>query len=162
MEKVKRERIATGFASVAGILGLVAITSYSRFILVGSAKPVFATWIVFLVTSSLSFWTYWSANRPGERSVIANMGNALDLAGPTIVLTSMFIRGNVPVAFDRFESCCLVVSIAILVVWRMKRNSSSMSNLLIQVVMVVAYFPTFHRLWSATINTEPLEMWALS
>lgn len=147
-----KQPIAWVIAALVMFMGL----RYSWLTWHGQIQPVLATWVIFAVAASLSWWTYWSSPR---HSVSNNMGNASDLVIVWMILiTIMVSRHSSRTSFNWFEIGCLTATGIILLFWRFSRRHTT-SNLLLQVLMSVAYLPTLYQLWRATANTEPLVVW---
>ena len=122
----------------------------------GDIQPVMATWLLFCVAVSLSLWTYWSSKK---HSVVSNVGNAIDFIIVWMILASIIFLGkNVRLGFNGFEIGCLIASAIILVFWRISKKHQA-SNLSLQGIMTIAYFPTLRQLWSAKDNTESFSIW---
>ncbi len=121
-------------------------------------RPVFTTWLLFFVASSLSLWTYWSTER---HSVMGNIANVADAFVCAAILAGVVIFEKGNLMGSAFDEYCLAASAVILVFWRITKHHA-LSNLSLQAVMAIAYLPTFFELWHATVNTEFLPMWILS
>lgn len=130
---------------------------YIMLIKQGEIKPALATWTIFVVSVILSFQTYWST---GKKSIIANIANATDVVAVIGIFTSILIFGKGNLTFNLFEIYCLAASFGILIFWKTSKKHT-LSNILLQVIMTVAYLPTFYRLWFATTNTESFLVWSI-
>ncbi|MFA5872282.1 MAG: hypothetical protein WC858_06230 [Parcubacteria group bacterium] len=142
------------------VLMLLVAARYSWLICTDkNTSPVLATWILFLAASFLSFWTYWNTR---EHSLIGNMTNFSDLIAVTVILGSILIaRGKESrLGFTKFQFFCLIASGIILILWKLGNFSPKTSNMLLQTIMTIAYFPTLGKLWSAKNNPEPIEVWS--
>ena len=127
-------------------------------------KPVLASWIVIATTMMLSFVTYWTKNQ--KRSLIANVGNAISvLSTGSIFLAVAYVtvvdhRG---LKFNYFQLGSLTAAAAIMAWWYrlvwIRKVTSTLPNVLIQVLMAVGYAVTAEKLWHATHNTEPMFTW---
>ncbi len=121
-------------------------------------RPVFTTWLLFFVASSLSLWTYWSTEK---HSVVGNIANVADAFVCAAILTGVIIFEKGNLMGSAFDEYCLIASVVILVFWRVTKHHT-LSNLSLQAVMTIAYLPTFFELWHTAVNTEFLPMWILS
>lgn len=145
-------------AYVVTILMLIVGFRYSWLTWQGEIQPVLATWVLFLVAVGLSFMTYWSTTK---HSVAGNIINVVDLFNVCLIMFSILVLGkNIRLGFNLFEIGCLVASGTILIFWRLSRKHAT-SNMALQAIMTVAYFPMFYQLWHASRNTEQLGVWVL-
>lgn len=148
--------VRRGTAIIAALVVLLVDARYCWLVWRGDAAPVLATWLLFAVAVSLSFATYWASEK---HSIVGNIGNAVDVVGVWAILLFVALLGkHVRLGFSPFELGCLVASGLILLLWRASKLHAT-SNLALQVVMTVAYFPTIAQLWGATSSTEPLAFW---
>ncbi len=147
---------------VAGMIAaLIMIVQASVYIWrtgYGSARPVFTTWVLFFVASSLSFWTYRSSKK---HSLIGNVANLADMFICGAIVIGILIFRSHNLLGNRLDVYCIVISGIILLFWRITEHHD-LANILLQIVMATAYLPTFAKLWYATQNTEPLVVWIMS
>jgi len=144
---------------VGVLVGLSICGYYSFLIYTEKIHPVFATWFLFGVAVSLSFKTYWST---AKHSFVGNIGNTIDFFSTLIILFSVvFLGKNTRFNFTIFEIWCLIACGVVLVFWKISKQHV-ISNLCLQIVITVAYFPTFETLWYAKENTEPFLGWTVS
>ncbi len=154
-----RKRIKMIFAVITAVLIAVNAFWYVYFIIQGNIHPTLMTWIMFLVTVSLSLWTYRSTK---NNNIFDNVCNTVDLFA--VILTLIFIilfDKRVRFSLNAVEVFCILFSILILFFWRITKRHE-LSNILLQIIMVVAYFPMFYQLWNATEPTESLINWSIS
>jgi hypothetical protein len=143
---------------IAFVVGIGMGFRYVYLIVQKEIHPALATWVLFCVAVSLSFRTYWSSKK---HSIVGNVGNFVDLILVWIILVGIFLFGeNNSFLFRPFEIGCLVASGIILLFWVLSKKHL-LSNLLLQVIMTVAYFPTIYNLWYATKNTESFSVWCV-
>lgn len=155
---MKKEKIALVTAVISACIWFFMTTYYVWLIMQNEIQPVLTTWILFCVAVSLSFRTYWSSKK---HSVVGNIGNFIDLGVVWLILLSILLFGkNINFAFNTFETCCLVASLGILLFWKLSKQHM-LSNIALQVIITVAYFPTIYRLWYATQNTESFSVWSI-
>lgn len=155
MDKERVANVSAGAAVVAGSLeGIICVLSMKY----GNVRPVFTTWLLFFVASSLSFWTYWSSK---DHSIRGNIANFMDMFICGIITLGIISFAGNDVMGRSIDIYCLITSAIILVFWRMKKRHET-ANILLQIVMAVAYFPTIMKLWEASRNTESLPMWVLA
>jgi hypothetical protein len=144
-------KIAAGIALLEGAICVVSVKYLG-------VRPVFTTWLLFFIASSLSFWTYWSSKK---HSVRGNIANFMDMFVCGVITLSILSYAGGDLVGRSIDIYCLIASALILVFWRIKRQHGT-ANILLQLVMVVAYLPTIGNLWEATRNTESLPVWILA
>jgi hypothetical protein len=62
--------------------------------------------------------------------------------------------------FTKFEKICLYLVIFIFLIWITSRQNV-LANILVQIILVIAYLPTLIHLWKSQENTESLSAWSL-
>ncbi len=143
---------------IVTVLMLIVGFRYSWLTWQGQIQPTLATWLLFFVATFLSFRTYWATEK---HSFAGNIINTIDLFNVCLITFSILVLGkNTRMGFNAFELGCLIASGAILIFWKLSKLHVA-SNLALQVIMTVAYFPTLHHLWSALKNTEQLDVWIM-
>lgn len=110
---------------------------------------------MFLVGCALSFTTYMVAENKDIRSGILN---AVDLVYIVAILMAIIAWGERKVRFKPFEKWYLVGAGGI-VAYGFITGNAWKSNVLAQILMSVAYIPTFHALISQKKNTESFAAW---
>ena len=84
--------------------------------------------------------------------------NTADLIYVVTVCMAIFLFGDRSSRFTRFDRGCLVAVMIIVLFWIITRNHH-MTNILMQVILVIAYFPVVKRLLDSRENTEPFSVW---
>lgn len=158
--KKKKDHLTKFFGILTITAGIIAAIPYCYYIWIGDVQPATATWIVAVITVSLSYSTYWSTDDI-SRSFMSNAGNLVDLLVVWMILISIIVQNGLHITLSVFDILCLSCSASILL-WWWRTRAAKLSNLLIQVVMVIAYFPTYHKLWESETNTELFFMWIVS
>ena len=146
------------FAIVTIILMVVSSIFYCCFIIKGLIHPTLMTWLIFFFAVSLSFGTYVSSANHNVWSNICNTGDLILVFAVTIVI--IFWGKNIRFDINIFEIICILLSFIILIFWRVTK-SHEISNILLQVIMVIAYFPTFFQLYYSSENSESLIYWSI-
>ncbi len=124
----------------------------------GTIQPTLSTWLLFSIACSLSFWTYWSTEM---HSFAGNIANTVDLILTWSILVCLMALGTQSGhLFRLIDMLCLIASFAILLGWRMS-GKHTVANIAIQIVMVVAYLPTFYSLLTATGMPESMTSWMI-
>jgi ABC-type maltose transport system permease subunit len=99
-------------------------------------------WVFFSIAVCGSLVTYLSA---GDYSLFDNILNASDLVFVVTVSVFIFIFGDRSTRFNRFDSGCLIAVLVIVVFWLISQHHV-VSNVLIQVILIIAYFPVTSRI----------------
>ncbi|OFX88056.1 MAG: hypothetical protein A2W99_11105 [Bacteroidetes bacterium GWF2_33_16] len=94
----------------------------------------------------------------GEYSFWDNILNTTDIFLVSTVSVFIFIYGDKSTRFNKFDTACLIAVLLIIVFWVISKNHIA-TNLLIQLILVIAYFPVIKRLIKSKENTEPFIVW---
>lgn len=131
---------------------------YVYLIICGKVHPTFMTWVIFCIAVLLSFATYWSSEK---HSFLDNICNTVDLISVVVITASIIFFGkNIRFNINTFEVICILLSLIILFFWRMTKKHET-SNMFLQVVMSIAYFPMFYQLWTSSKSSESLATWSI-
>jgi RsiW-degrading membrane proteinase PrsW (M82 family) len=114
-----------------------------------------AMWVFFSIAVGGSLVTYLSA---GDYSLLDNILNTTDLVFVVTVSVFIFLFGDRSTRFNRFDLGCLLAVSVIVVFWLISRNHV-VSNVSIQVILVIAYFPVISRILKSNENTESFGVW---
>lgn len=129
---------------------------YSYLILKHKIVPTLTTWLLFSIASGLSLLTYFSSS---NHSISGNIINVMDLVMCWSILISLIIvKKKLSLAFSRFEKVCLVLTGIILLFWLFTKEDV-VANLLLQLILTIAYLPTITKLWRAKESQESFGMW---
>ena len=120
-------------------------------------KPALAMWSFFTLAVTMSLTTYMA---DGDYSLWDNILNTTDLLLVSVVTLFILIFGDTSTKFTRFDKFCLLLVILISIFWFITKIHF-LSHLLIQGILVIAYFPVIRRLWQSKENTEPFSVWIL-
>ena len=141
------------------LLMVVAAMDYVRCTWTRKINPVPATWILIVVTMTLSFWMYWTSP---WKSWTANVGVIAALVNTSIILAGVIttnIRyGTLRVAFDKTQKWCLASGAGIVIFWSLT-DQPLISYVLVQCIALIGYFATMKRLRKTERSTEPLFVW---
>jgi len=118
-------------------------------------KPALAMWLFFSIAIIMSLVTYQS---DGNYGYLDNIMNTADLIYVVTICLLIIFLGDSSSKFTRFDKGCLVAVMVILVFWIFTQNHK-VTNLLMQAVLVIAYFPVVKRLIDSKENTEPFSVW---
>jgi hypothetical protein len=144
----------------ASIIAVVAINflilvRYCWLIWKDRIKPALAMWVFFSIAVGGSLATYLSS---GHYSFLDNIQNTTDLVFVVTVTVFVFIFGDRSTRFNTFDFGCLIAVLVIVVLWLIFQNHV-VSNVSIQVILVIAYFPVVSRIWKSDENTESFIVW---
>jgi len=120
-------------------------------------KPALAMWIFFSIAVGMSLITYLAKD---NFSIWDNILNSTDLILVVTVSIAIAIWGDKTSKFTKFDTGCLIAVIVAVVFWAITQNHL-ITNLSIQMIMVVSYFPVVKRLIETKENTEPFSVWIL-
>ena len=142
---------------------IIAVVAINFFILVRYCwliwkkriKPALAMWVFFSIAVCGSLVTYLYA---GDYRLLDNILNTSDLFFVVTVSVFIFIFGDRSSRFNRFDLGCLIAVLVIVVLWLISQHHV-VSNVLIQVILIIAYFPVISRIWKSNENTESFAVW---
>jgi len=142
---------------------IIAVVAINFFILVRYCwlirkeriKPAMAMWVFFSIAVGGSLVTYLYA---GDYSLLDNIQNTTDLVFVVTVSVFVFIFGDRSTRFNRFDLGCLIAVLVIMVLWIIFQNHV-VSNVSLQAILVIAYFPVISRIWKSNKNTESFVVW---
>jgi hypothetical protein len=137
------------------IISIIITVIYIRQLLLRKIKPALAMWIFFSIAIIISMITYL---REGNYGILDNIMNATDLVYVVSVTVAIIIFGDKSSRFTRFDTGCLIAVILITVFWFFTKDHLA-TNLLMQTILVIAYFPVINRLLRSKENTEPFLVW---
>jgi hypothetical protein len=137
------------------ILILIILVRYLWLLVKKEIKPALAMWLFFSVAIIMSIITYLS---DGEYGFLDNIMNTVDLIYVVTITVAIIILGDKSSKFTRFDTGCLVAVMIIVVFWIFTRNHK-VTNLLMQAILVIAYFPVVKRLLDSKKNSEPFSVW---
>ncbi len=121
----------------------------------GEIKPALAMWVMFSIAVGMSLVTYLSESGFG---LLDNILNTVDLFYVVSVSIAIAVFGDKSSKITRFDKACLLVVSVIVVFWLFTQNHI-ITNILIQCILVIAYFPVVKRLFETGKNTEPFLIW---
>jgi hypothetical protein len=131
---------------------------YMKGIINNTVKPILATRIFLLLAFSLSALTNY--NQTGTNGLAANIFNIVDVLSILVTFIAMGFSKNNHRKFTKFEKICLYFVILIFLMWIVS-GQNILANILIQIILVIAYLPTVIHLWKSEENTESLGAWSL-
>ncbi len=120
-------------------------------------KPVLAMWLFFSIAVSMSLVTYMAND---NYTLLDNILNTADLFMVITVTVVIYFFGDTSSMFTSFDKSCLMTVIAISLFWFVTKTHF-LSHIMVQSILVIAYFPVIRRLWQSKENTEPYSVWIL-
>jgi len=118
-------------------------------------KPALAMWIMFSIAVLMSLITYLSEDNYG---FLDNILNTVDVVYVITISIAIAIFGDNSSKMTRFDKGCLLIVILIVIFWIFTKNHF-ITNILIQSILVIAYFPVIKRLIETRENNEPFLIW---
>lgn len=141
-----------------GFILLVFAAWYSYKIYRGFVKPAFSTWLIMLLSVTLSIITYLISSHFNYLGAALNFGDVLT---GVIILTTILLTRKFSLRFHPFEKWYILASGVIVFFWMVSR-SAFISNLLIQLLIVISYLPTIQKLIHEKKNSESLSAWGIN
>lgn len=143
------------FILAVSVLDLILAVYYYYLISRKKIRPSLAMWVFFFLAISMSLFTYLKND---EFSALDNILNTADLFFVASVTLSILIFGDTHSRFNRFDKWCLAVVGGILLFWLFTQNHY-VTNILVQGILVVAYFPVVNRMLVSGENHESYLIW---
>lgn len=112
-------------------------------------------WSFFSVAVVISLVTYL---KDGNYNCLDNVLNTLDLGLVVFVTFAIMVLGDRSTWFNKFDVWCLVAVLLIVVYWFVSLDHR-VTNVAVQLILVIAYFPVVKRMLKARENTEPFSVW---
>ena len=144
-------------AITVSVINIIIATTYLVLLIKKKIKPALAMWLFFSMAVSMSLITYL---KEGNYGFWDNALNTTDLFMTTFVTIAIFIFGDKSTKFNKFDLGCLGVVGLIIIFWIITQNHV-LTNLGIQLILVIAYFPVIKRMLKANENTESFFVWIL-
>jgi len=140
--------------AVAALNLFIAVT-YCVQMIRKKSKPALAMWLFFSIAVTISIITYL---KDGNYSFFDNVLNSLDFILTIFVTLAIFVLGDRSTWFNKFDLGCLVAVVVIVAFWLISQNHW-VTNISVQLILVIAYFPVVRRMLKAKENTEPFSVW---
>lgn len=149
-------------AFLAAFLSTGSALVYAVWAWRGQTGSAPATWLLMFTMMVMSSWMYLTSP---HHSLTGNVGLLAAAVNTTIILGAFVTRrwfGEAVGgwAFDPVQRLCLGVGTIIVAGWLItKRDNTLLAYCLVQLLGVVAYAATAHRLWRATATPERSFLW---
>jgi hypothetical protein len=143
--------------SIFGVsfLNLALAVYYYWLIYQKKIKPSLAMWVFFTLAVGMSLFAYMKQD---SHSLWDNVLNTTDLFFVSSVTLSIILFGDHSTRFNRFDLGCLLVVALIVVFWFITHNHV-ITHLLVQGILVIAYFPVVSRMIRTRENNESYLIW---
>lgn len=138
-------------------LNLFILVRYCWLLYRKEIKPALAMWLFFTIAVGMSLITYMAE---GDHGFLDNILNTTDIIYVSTVALAIFIWGDNSSKLTKFDTGCLVAVLLIVLFWIITKNHT-ITNICIQGIMVISYFPVVKRLLEAKENTEPFSVWII-
>ena len=119
------------------------------------SKPSLAMWLFFSLAVAMSLITYLKEGNFGFWDNVLNTTDLILTVGVTIAIIFM---GDKSSRFNKFDWWCLASVTLIILYWILSQDHTY-TNLAIQLILVIAYFPVVSRMLKSKKNTEPFMVW---
>ena len=139
------------------LLNLFITSRYCWLLYKQRIKPALAMWVFFTIAVGMSLITYLAKD---NFSIWDNILNTTDLILVLTVSVAIAIWGDKSSKFTKFDTGCLIAVIVAILFWAITQNHL-ITNLSIQLIMVVSYFPVIRRLFQSKENSEPFSVWIM-
>jgi hypothetical protein len=164
--------LSTKLALVSAVLTGLGDLWYVIQIARRKVTPSATTWLLFEIAVIASFATYLAT---GKRNLAGNVMNVCDAFGVTAIVVALALCGHVRAMQEELllrsrqnwrewpleivvNLACMIASVATIIFWGLTSEPFA-ANLMLQFILVIAYLPTYWRLWSAERNTESYILW---
>ncbi len=144
-------------AITVSVINIIIALAYLVLLIKKKIKPALAMWLFFSLAVSMSLITYL---KEGNYGFWDNALNTADLFLTIFVTILIFIFGDKSTKFNKFDLVCLGVVGIIVLFWIITQNHL-VTNLGIQLILIIAYFPVVKRMLKAKENTESFFIWIL-
>jgi hypothetical protein len=145
---------AFSIISVTLIIFLITVR-YIWLLVKKEISPALAMWIMFSIAVGMSLITYLSE---GNFGFLDNILNTVDMVYVITISVAIAIFGDKSSKITPFDKGCLLVVMMIVIFWIFTQNHI-VTNILIQCILVIAYFPVVKRLMETRENSEPFLIW---
>jgi len=137
------------------VLNIFIAVTYCVQMIKKKSKPALAMWFFFSISVAISLVTYL---KEGNYQFFDNVLNSLDLFLTIFVTIAILVLGDKSTWFNKFDLGCLIAVLVIVLFWFVSKNHWA-TNISVQLILVIAYFPVVRRMLKAKENTEPFSVW---
>lgn len=145
------------FSIIAVTLFNIGLTIYNFWLIKNQkTKSSLAMWLFFTIAVLLSLITFKSES---SYTFLDNILNTTDLMYVGISTLAIFLYGDKSTKLNRFDLYCLGGVGVIFIFWLVTQEHLT-ANLLVQLILVIAYFPVINRMVKTKENTESFVLWS--
>ena len=112
-------------------------------------------WVFFSLAVGISLFTYFAE---GDYTISNNILNFADFILVVGVSISIVVLGDPTTRFNKFDLFCLGAVVLIIIFWAITYNHV-VTNISVQTIMVISYFPVVKRMLNQKKNTEAFSIW---
>ncbi len=148
--------MAQVLSTLASLTLVVVVFLYLRQVVRGSSVPNPATWLIWVVVSTMNTITYFSV-------VHGNVFEWTITLVATLGLTAIFLYSLIRGKFGRIgeeEILCTALAFGIGIFWR-TTGDAIMANIFLQAIFLISFLPTMIGLVRGTLREKPLP-WTLA
>lgn len=113
-------------------------------------------WVFFTLAVGMSLFAYMKQD---SHSLFDNILNTTDLLFTGSVTISIILFGDRSTRFNRFDLGCLLIVALIVLFWLITHNHI-VTHLMVQGILVIAYFPVVNRMIRTKENNESYLIWS--
>lgn len=139
------------------ILSISAALVYSYKIYKRAIQPTLSTWLIFCAATSMSLGSYLFTP---NKQIFAAALNAADVFTDVLIIFTIIMFTESRWRLKPFEKYYLFGLIFISLFWFLTRNALY-ANLLVQVMLALAYFPTIHNILKNKVSHESFLGWGI-
>ncbi len=126
-------------------------------IFVKKVQPTLSTWLIFFSATTLSLVSYLST---ANKDFFAAALNGADVLTDIIIILTTVFFAETRWKLKPFEKYYLAGLVFIAAFWFFTKDAFQ-ANLLIQVLLALAYIPTMHNIFKSKHNSESFTVWGL-
>ena len=140
-----------------GITMVLFASWYAYKVYKGAISPALSTWIIMFTGVFLSILTYLVSSHFNYLGAALNFG---DVLCNVIIISTILLTKKFSLRFRPFEKWYLLASAIIVVFWSLSHDAF-ISNLLVQLILVVSYLPTIQKMITEKKNSESIPVWSV-
>lgn len=136
---------------IAGLFNLAAGTFYLRQVIKNESTPNPTTWVIWVMVTIINAATYFSVVKDNPWIALASGVTALMVF--LIFITSLF-KGKFT-KLNYVDIASLILAVVVGVFWQVSGNAI-ISNIFLQIVFIISFYPTIHSLIVGVAKEKPL------
>ncbi len=147
--------LAATFAIIAALMHVAAVFLYNRNMRRGTSTPNPATWTLWVILSTLNCATYLASTHDVIKSALPLVSTVV-----TLYLFLNALRLGKFKALDRYEVTALTFGCIAAGVWIIFQSSKA-AYLLLQIPIVISFYPTYRGVWRDPTTEQRVLPWYL-